>query len=58
MKKGVLTYFTKNHWKTVVSESLFQRSCKPKACNFIKKKTLAQVKSEVEFIIKNIFDKK
>ena len=53
MKKGVLTYFTKNHWKTVVSESLFQRSC-----NFIKKKTLAQVKSEVEFIIKNIFDKK
>ena len=45
--------------KTPMPESLFQQSCRPHACNFIKKETLAQVFSgEYCEISKNTFSYK
>ena len=41
--KKVVLKFHKIHWKTPVLESLSHWRCRPKACNFSKKETLAQV---------------
>ena len=55
MKKGVLGNFPKFTGKHLY-QGLFLISCRPKACNFIKKEALAQVFS-CEFceIFKNTF---
>ena len=43
LSKSFSQKFHKNHRKTPVPESLFLKSCRSEACNFIKKETLAQV---------------
>ena len=56
LSKSFSQKFHKNHRKTPVPESLFLKSCRSEACNFIKKETLAQVFScEFYEISKNTY---
>ena len=56
MKKGALRNFTKFTGRHLCQNLSFKKSCRPKACNFIKKETLAQVFScELCEISKNTF---
>ena len=56
LSKSFSQKFHKNHRKTPVPESLFLKSCRSEACNFIKKESLAQVFScESCEISKNTF---